>query len=60
MPMAAKLGRVGICNEKLPSIKSQGHFITGLARSREKFNTSYLHYHNDHGQQTWPVGGYMQ
>ena len=28
MPMTTKLGRVGICNEELPSIKSQDPIIT--------------------------------
>ena len=38
MSIATKLGRMGIYNEELPSIKSQGPLITSLAKSPEKLD----------------------
>ena len=59
MPMATKLGRVGIQNEEIPSTKLQGFLTTsrGLARSREILNLlSLLAY----GHKTWQDGDLLQ
>ena len=53
MPMDTKSGRDVTYNEELPSIKSEDPLIMWSARSREKLNMLYLHYHNDYDYQAW-------
>ena len=50
MPVATKLGRVGICNEELlPQI----HTTLG---QHEILDLSYLYYYMAYGHQTWHGG----
>ena len=50
--MAAKLGRVGIYSEELPSVKSRGPF----GRSPEILDMLYFYYNKAYGHQTWQGG----
>ena len=44
--------------EGLLPIKLHDPFIRGLARSRDKVDPIYRHYHRAYGHQTWQ-GGYI-
>ena len=56
MTGATKLDIVFTYNEELPSM-SQGPLITWSCKVTQQI--CYIHYHNDHGHQTWH-GGYIQ
>ena len=55
MAMATKLGRVGIYNQELPSIKSKGPLIRWSQKVMWKIRSiiSQLYLHKVYGYQTW-------
>ena len=53
MSMATKPGRIVTYLEWVLPIKSRDHKSRGLAKSRAKLITLYIHYHDAYGSQTW-------